>query len=129
MSGRTRWWRLLALLALPVAIAPQGILVFLPAYLIGGLALSGRLPAWARVILGGIAAGMPILFVFVSRSPADRAGLSLPIVIVGLWILQVGLAVAGAELFRGWPEREQRTRRRLQSGTPLVEPPSAPHAG
>lgn len=107
LSGRTRWWRLLAILAFPVAIAPQGILVFLPAYLVGGLALSGRLPPWARVVLGGITVGMPFLFAFVLMPPGDRIGLSLPIFILGLWVLQIGLASGGAELFRKWPRRRQ----------------------
>ena len=99
----------------------------LPAFLMGGLALSGRFPLWVRFLLGGITAGMAFVFVFILMTPAERIGLPLPIAILGFWILQLGLAVGGAELFRSGPQRGSITPR-SPSHTRLAGPPSAPHA-
>jgi len=122
LAHGSRWWRLLFVLALPLAIAPQGILAFLPAYLLGGLALAGRVaPPW-RWALAAATAAMPVVFAFLVMTEVDRLGLPLPTFIAGLWILQLGQAVGGAELFRRWPPREERALPRRQPTGGLTRP-------
>src|SRR4051812_33414737 len=46
LTGRSKGWRLVALLALPFLGAPMGLGVFLLAALLGGWALAHRQPRW-----------------------------------------------------------------------------------
>jgi len=104
-AGRSRSWRAWALLAFPVVMAPQGIAAFLPAFLLGGLAISGRPALWIRVLLASLTATAPWLFLFVLMGPGDRIGVPVLVFVAGLYVLQLGLAVGGLQLFRRWPPR------------------------
>jgi hypothetical protein len=107
VSGRRRWWRICAVMALLLAMAPQGIFAFLPAFVLGGLALSGRLPAWVRALLGLATAAGPLVFALAVMTPAERVDSLRPVVIVGLYLLMAGQALAGSLLFRRWPHQSQ----------------------
>jgi hypothetical protein len=102
VTGRRRWWRVCALVALLLAIAPQGIFAFLPAFVLGGLALSGRWPVGVRVLLGLVTAAAPIAFALLMMTAADRVDSFRPVVLLGLYLLMIGPALAGALLFRRW---------------------------
>lgn len=101
-SGRRSWWRLSALLAVPIVAAPQGIMVFLPAFVLGGIALAGRLPVWLRTSFLAVAGALPFLMWFVLLSPSDRAGGRFPTFVVGLLVLSLGMAYGGSPLFVRW---------------------------
>lgn len=100
-SGRRRRWRWAALLAAPLVLFPQGVVVLLPALLLGGLVISGRPPARWRVLLTAVASA-PLIVLAVTFE-AEPLAMPLPIVLVVLATLLVALASAGADLFRRWP--------------------------
>jgi hypothetical protein len=101
-SGRGPGWRWAALLAAPLVLFPQGVVVLLPALLMGGLAISGRPPRrWRVLLVAGSAAPLVVLGVTFEAEPMS---MPLPIVLVVLVALLIALASAGAELFRRWPE-------------------------
>lgn len=100
-AGRSWWWRTAALLAFPIVAAPQGILVFTPAFLLGGLALSGRLRWWARTPLLAVVAACPVALML--SVPAEERQSGVPVVFLGgLLVLAVGMAFAGSHLLRRW---------------------------
>ena len=101
-SGRGPGWRWAALLAAPLVLFPQGVVVLLPALLLGGLAVSGRPPFRSRVLLAALTAAP--LIVLALTFEAEPMAMPLPIVLVVLATLVVVLASAGAELFRRWPD-------------------------
>lgn len=101
LSGRSVAWRAAGLLAAPLVIFPQGILVLLPAVLLGGLIISGRPPRWLRIVLAVVVlAPAPLAFMLVETTPM---AMPLPIVLTVLYTLMITLAIAGAEVFRPWP--------------------------
>lgn len=100
--GRRSLWRLAALLAFPIVAAPQGIVAFLPAFLLGGLALSGRLsPRWRTTLLA-VAAAMPVLMWFAILGPDERATMPFATFVIGLTALSACLAGGGSLLLRRW---------------------------
>lgn len=100
--GRRSLWRLAALLAFPIVAAPQGIVAFLPAFVLGGLAFSDRLsPRWRTTLLA-VAAAMPVLMWFAILGPDERASMPFATFVVGLAALSAGLAGGGSLLLRRW---------------------------
>lgn len=101
-TGRGPGWRWAAILAAPLVLFPQGVVVLLPALLLGGLAVSGRPPVrWRGLLAAATAAPLVVLGLTFETEPA---AMPLPIVVVVLATLLAALAVAGAELFRRWPD-------------------------
>ena len=96
-----------ALLALPVVAAPQGLLVFTPAFVLGGLALSGRMRLRAQVLLLGVAAAAPVVMLLGVMSEGDRGLRPALVFITGAWVLQAFMAYGGSQLFRRWPWTRQ----------------------
>ena len=111
VTGRRRWWRVCAAVALLLTIAPQGIFAFLPAFVLGGLALSGRWPVGVRVLLGLGAAAAPIAFALWALTPTERLDSLRPVVLLGLYLLMTGPALAGALLLRRWGRGTEPSRR------------------
>lgn len=101
-SGRRAWWRLSALLALPIVASPQGIIAFLPSFLLGGLGLSGRVHRWLQAPLLAVMCTMPFVMWLALMSPTDRAGVSFLRFVVGLVLLSLGMAYGGSQLIRRW---------------------------
>ena len=102
LRGGRAWWRLAVLPGL-VLFAGPGALLF-PAVLLGGFAWGTR--AWwpARVLAAAAVLVLPVV-VWESTPALDRIGLSVTVSVVGLWVLSVPLAAAGATWFRRWPTR------------------------
>jgi hypothetical protein len=102
LRGGRAWWRLAVLPGLLLFAGP-GALLF-PAALLGGFAWGTR--AWWPVRLLAAAAVLVLPLVLWETTPAvDRIGISLTVSVVGLWVLSVPLAAAGATWFRRWPAR------------------------
>ena len=132
-SGRRSWWRFAALLAFPMVAAPQGIVAFLPAFVLGGLALSGRWSVWLRTSLLALAAAMPVLMWFAMLTPIDRADGRFSTFVVGLLVLGAGMAGGGATLFGRWhraaaplPEASPLARVGRAAGPTLLVPGTQP---
>jgi hypothetical protein len=91
-AGRSRWWRVLAVLCLPVFGGPG--FVFLPAFVLGGLLYVNR--RWARIAgLAGIGLAELALW-FVDRGQPINPWLHYG----GFLILSLTLAAGAAELYR-----------------------------
>jgi hypothetical protein len=101
--NRSRWWRLVVVLALPIVSASQG-LVFAPAFWLGGFAFAGRGPRVVRVVLALVATG-PIWLIWATSDPVERSLVPAPTFVVGLLVLMTGVAWGGSQLFRRWPRR------------------------
>lgn len=117
--GRRSWWRFSALLAFPIVAAPQGIIAFLPSFVLGGLGLSGRLHGWLRAPLLAVFCTMPFVMWLALGSPPDRAGVPFVRFVVGLALLSLGMAYGGSQLFRRWHDVQ----------TPRPQPVEASAAG
>jgi hypothetical protein len=76
-SGRGPGWRWAALLAAPLVLFPQGVVVLLPALLLGGLAISGRPPLTWRVLLAALTSAP--LVVLALTFEAEPMAMPLPI--------------------------------------------------
>ncbi|GAA1682424.1 hypothetical protein GCM10009745_28390 [Kribbella yunnanensis] len=96
-AGRSRWWRLLALVCV-VDLAGPGM-VFIPALLLGGLLWFGRLWSRSAGVLG-IAGGV-LLFWWISRQ--DPSGAGLVTTYGGFLLLSLAVSIAAAELYRPSP--------------------------
>ncbi|MET7281210.1 hypothetical protein ABZS29_23435 [Kribbella sp. NPDC005582] len=93
-AGRSRWWRLLALVCLADVAGPG--MVFLPALLLGGLLWLRR--TWLRLIGAlGIAGGVLLLWV-VGRG--DPSGAGLLTTYGGFLLLSMAVSAGAAELYR-----------------------------
>ena len=106
LTGRSRLWRLAALLALPFLGAPMGLGVFLLSALVGGWALANRRPVWLARILAAIwLAALPFIAYEVGDPDHHHLydGAHYLSISVGLWTLTALLAVGGRELFGRWP--------------------------
>lgn len=108
-AGRRARWRTAALLALPVVTAPQGLMVFLPAFVLGGLALSGRLMLPAQVLLLSVVGAAPVAMLLVVMSEAEREGRRALVFVTGALVLQALMAFGGSQLFRRWPSTRRTT--------------------
>jgi hypothetical protein len=92
-AGRSRWWRLLAVVWLAILAGPG--LPFLPAFLLGGLLWIHR--SWARVVgVGAVLAGEAVLWLVTREaipvSPWRLYG--------GFLMLSVALTAGSAEIHR-----------------------------
>ncbi|MFC7725506.1 hypothetical protein ACFQW6_10335 [Nocardioides sp. GCM10028917] len=109
LTGRSKLWRLAALLALPFLGAPMGLGVFLLSALVGGWALAGRRPIWLAPTLATLwAAALPFI-AYAVADPDHRNlydGVHYLSFTAGVWTLAALLAVGGRELFMRWPTRE-----------------------
>lgn len=99
-AGRSRWWRLLAVVCL-VDVAGPGM-VFIPALLLGGLVWFGRV--WLRSLGAlGIAGGLVLLWLI---GRGDPSGAGHVTTYGGFLLLSVALSVGAAEIYR--PSRAAR---------------------
>jgi len=100
-EGRRRWWRLAGIPALATFLSPG--MVFLPAAVLGGWALSGRWPRWLRATVGplGVAVTATLAWLLESSDEAGRAPKALP-VLLGSVLLGLGVAAAGSTVLRCW---------------------------
>jgi len=91
-AGRSRWWRLLVVVCVPVFAGPG--VPFLPVLLIGGLAFSGRrrLARWAGAV--AIVAAAILLWLLFG---ADG---HVWVLTGGFLLLSLALAAGAAELYR-----------------------------
>lgn len=93
-AGRSRWWRLLALVCL-VDFAGPGM-VFIPAFLLGGLLWFGR--NWSRSVGAlAIAGGVLVLWLLNQGEPS---GTNPVTTYGGFLLLSVTLSAGAAELYR-----------------------------
>jgi hypothetical protein len=91
-AGRSRWWRTLAVLCLPTFAGPG--IVFLPAFLLGGLLYLHHL--WARLAgAGGILLAHGGLW-----ASLDGESINPWYLYGGFLVLSLTLAAGGAELYR-----------------------------
>ena len=91
-TGRSRWWRVLAVLCLPMFASPG--MLFFPAFLLGGLLYLPHL--WTRLLgLVGIALSQVGLWVTTREDPINPWVLHS-----GFLILSLTLAAGAAELYR-----------------------------
>ena len=91
-TGRSRWWRVLAILCLPTFASPG--MIFLPAFLLGGLLYLPHL--WARLAgVAGIALSQAGLWVTTRDDPVNPWVLH-----GGFLVLSLTLAAGAAELYR-----------------------------
>jgi hypothetical protein len=94
-AGRSRWWRTLALLCLPT-FAGLGM-VFLPAFLLGGLLYLHHL--WSRLVgAGAILLANGALFASLNGDE-----INLWYLYSGFLVLSLTLAAGGGELYRSRP--------------------------
>lgn len=105
LSGRTRWWRVLAVPTL-VLFASPGML-FLPAYVVGGVAASGRGARWLRVVLFLAVAGWTGLMLVRIVTSEDTPGVVIPT--LGWLAGSVTMVLAGSVPWRRWPRRSTST--------------------
>jgi hypothetical protein len=106
LTGRSKLWRLAALLALPFLGAPMGLGVFLLSALVGGWALAQRRPVWLAPALALLwFAALPFIAYAVGDSDHHDLydGVHYLSISVGLWTLAALLALGGRELFVRWP--------------------------
>jgi hypothetical protein len=106
LTGRSRLWRLAALLALPFLGAPMGLGVFLLSALVGGWALAQRRPVWLAPALALLwCAALPFIAYAVGDPDHHDLydGVHYLSISVGLWTLAALLALGGRELFVRWP--------------------------
>src|SRR4051794_20566924 len=110
LTGRSKVWRLAALLALPFLGAPMGSEVFLLSALVGGWALARRRPVWLAPTLAALwFCALPFI-VYAVGDLAQRElydGVHYLSISVGIWSLAALLAVGGRELFHRWPVTER----------------------
>ena len=91
-AGRSRWWRLLAVLCLPLFASPG--MIFLPAFLLGGLLYLDR--RWARIAgLVGIAGAELALWLVDRGQP-----INLWYHYGGFLVLALTMSAGAAELYR-----------------------------
>jgi hypothetical protein len=99
-AGRSRWWRILAVLCLPT-FAGAGI-VFLPAFLLGGLVYLRHW--WSRLAgAGGILLAHGALWASLNGEPINPWYLYS-----GFLVLSLTLAAGSAELYRSRPSMRLR---------------------
>ncbi|MGY2873318.1 peptidoglycan/LPS O-acetylase OafA/YrhL [Marmoricola sp. URHA0025 HA25] len=106
LTGRSKLWRLAALLALPFLGAPMGLGVFLLSAVVGGWALAHRQPIWLAPVLAALwFAALPFIAYAVGDPDHHNLydGAHYLSISVGLWTLAALLAVGGRELFARWP--------------------------
>lgn len=106
LTGRSKAWRLAALLALPFLGAPMGLGVFLLSALLGGWALAQRRPIWLAAALAAVwFAALPFIGYAVGDPDHHDLydGVHYLSISVGLWTLAALLALGGRELFARWP--------------------------
>jgi hypothetical protein len=106
LTGRSKLWRLAALLALPFLGAPMGLGVFLLSALVGGWALAHRRPIWLAPVLAALwFAALPFIAYAVGDPDHHNLydGAHYLSISVGLWTLAALLAFGGRELFVRWP--------------------------
>lgn len=106
LTGRSKGWRLAALLALPFLGAPMGLGVFLVSACVGGWALARRRPIWLAPALAALwFAALPVIAYTVGDPDHHDAydGVHYLSISVGIWTLAALLAVGGRELFLRWP--------------------------
>ncbi len=129
-TGRRPWWALLGAPAIVLFAGPG--LLFLPAFAGGGLALSGRAPAWRGV--GWAAAATPVALVALAslQEPSADDGLLL-FALAGSAMLSLGLAALGAPLWATnagpvavSPSGEQRSAASTRETRPVPEASSTP---
>jgi hypothetical protein len=105
-TGRSKAWRLAALLALPFLGAPMGLGVFLLSAVVGGWALAHRRPTWLGPAVAAVwFAALPFI-AYAAGDPDHHDlydGVHYLSISVGLWTLAGLLAVGGRELFVRWP--------------------------
>jgi hypothetical protein len=94
------WWRHLLAVPALMLFAGQGALMA-PTALLGGLALSGRGPRWARFTLAALSLA-PIALIATSDMDLGYSGV---IAIVGLTLLSLTLAAGWSAAFRAKPGR------------------------
>lgn len=106
LTGRSKGWRLAALLALPFLGAPMGLGVFLLSAIVGGWALAHRRPIWLAPALAALwLAALPFI-VYAVGDPDHHDvydGVHYLSISVGIWTLAALLAAGGRELFVRWP--------------------------
>ncbi|WUJ73796.1 hypothetical protein OG809_11100 [Kribbella soli] len=113
-AGRSRWWRLLAVVWLVILAGPG--LPFLPAFLLGGLVWLRQ--TWARAVgVAAILASEAALWL-VMRTEVEP--IDPWILYGGFLVLSIGLSVGSAELQRPRPVAEPALGRQLTSGGPEV---------
>ncbi len=106
LTGRSKRWRLAALLAFPFLGAPMGLGVFLVSALVGGWALARPRPIWVAPTLAALwFAALPIIGYAVGDPDHHDIydGVHYLSISVGLWTLAALLAVGGREIFVRWP--------------------------
>ncbi len=106
LTGRSKLWRLAALLALPFLAAPMGLGVFLLSAVVGGWALAHRRPTWLAPVLAAVwFVALPFIAYAVGDPDHHNLydGAHYLSISVGLWTLAALLAVGGRELFAPWP--------------------------
>ena len=106
LTGRSKFWRLAALLALPFLGAPMGLGVLLLSALLGGWALAQRRPIWLATAFAAVwFAALPFIGYAVGDPDHHDLydGVHYLSISVGLWTLAALLALGGRELFARWP--------------------------
>ncbi|TDU89694.1 hypothetical protein EV138_3269 [Kribbella voronezhensis] len=109
-AGWSRWWRMLGLLCLVIFAGPG--MVFLPAYLLGGLLFRRQVSlvlAGAGAVLGGVA----FLWVANQQEPAPVDGLTM---YGGFLVLSLALTIGSAEFYRPRRRRTAPRERQLPVG-------------
>ena len=93
-AGWSRWWRPLGLVCLVIFAGPG--VVFLPAYLLGGLLFRQRV--LLRLIgAGAVVGGLVLLWIVNQQDPAPVGGLTM---YGGFLVLSLALTVGSAEFYR-----------------------------
>ena len=108
-AGRSRWWRLLGLCWLFVFAGPG--IVFLPAYLLGGL-LRLRQIWWKVIGAASVASGVLLLWILNQQEPVAVNPVTM---YGGFLLLSLALAVGAAELYLPRPARQRQPAEALVS--------------
>jgi len=95
-TGRRPWWALLGAPGLVLFASPG--LLFLPAFAVGGLALSGRAAAWRAVGWAAVVLPVALVTLLSLQEPIAEPG-SLLFAVAGSSLLSLGLARLGAPLW------------------------------
>ena len=106
LTGRSKRWRLAALLALPFLGAPMGLGVFLLSALLGGWALARRQPIWLGPVIAALwFAALPFIGYAVGDPDHHDLydGVHYLSITIGLWTLAALLAVGGRRTVVRWP--------------------------